>query len=82
MKTITLFEGDGIGPEITQTVLDVFKALEVPIEFEKYDIGQTSYDKTGILIPEDAIESIKRNKLALKAPITTPIGNGFRSSNV
>ncbi|HZK26419.1 MAG TPA: isocitrate/isopropylmalate dehydrogenase family protein, partial [Thermoclostridium sp.] len=82
MKKITLFEGDGIGPEITQTVLDVFKALEVPIEFEKYDIGQTSYDKTGILIPEDAIESIKRNKLALKAPITTPIGKGFRSINV
>lgn len=82
MKTITLFEGDGIGPEITQSVLDVFNALNLPLTFEKYDIGQTAYDKCGELIPNDAIESIKRNKIALKAPVTTPIGKGFRSVNV
>lgn len=82
MKTITLFEGDGIGPEITQCVLDVLHALDLPLIFEKYDIGQTAYDKCGELIPNDSIESIKRNKIALKAPVTTPIGKGFRSVNV
>lgn len=79
---ITLFKGDGIGPEITDEVLRVLNALNLPLEFEEYDIGQTSYDKTGVLIPDEAIESIKRNKVALKAPVTTPIGKGFRSVNV
>lgn len=82
MRTITLFEGDGIGPEITNSVISIFNELNIPIQFEKFDIGQTSYDKTGILIPEEAIMSIKKNKVALKAPITTPIGKGFRSINV
>ena len=79
---ITLFEGDGIGPEITKAVKDVFKALNVDIEYEEYLIGQRAYEKYGTLIPEDAIASIKRNKVALKAPVTTPIGKGFRSVNV
>ena len=79
---ITLFKGDGIGPEITDEVLRVLNALNLPLEFEEFDIGQTSYDKTGVLIPDEAIESIKRNKVALKAPVTTPIGKGFRSVNV
>ena len=79
---ITLFKGDGIGPEITDEVLRVLNALNLPLEFEEFDIGQTSYDKTGVLIPDEAIESIKRNKVALKAPVTIPIGKGFRSVNV
>ena len=79
---ITLFKGDGIGPEITDEVLRVLNALNLPLEFEEFDIGQTSYDKTGVLIPDEAIESIKRNKVALKAPVTTPICKGFRSVNV
>lgn len=79
---ITLFKGDGIGPEITDEVLRVLNALSLPLEFEEFDIGQTSYDKTGVLIPDEAIESIKRNKVALKAPVTTPVGKGFRSVNV
>ena len=79
---ITLFKGDGIGPEITDEVLRVLNALNLPLEFEEFDIGQTSYDKTGVLIPDEAIESIKRNKVALKAPVTTPVGKGFRSVNV
>lgn len=82
MRKITLFEGDGIGPEITESVLKIFKALDIPVEFEKYDIGQISYDKIGELISEEAVESIKRNKVVLKAPVTTPIGKGFRSINV
>ena len=79
---ITLFKGDGIGPEITDEVLRVLNALNLPLEFEEFDIGQTSYDKTRVLIPDEAIESIKRNKVALKAPVTTPVGKGFRSVNV
>ena len=79
---ITLFKGDGIGPEITDEVLRVLNALNLPLEFEEFDIGQTIYDKTGVLIPDEAIESIKRNKVALKAPVTTPVGKGFRSVNV
>ncbi|MEG0169327.1 isocitrate/isopropylmalate dehydrogenase family protein [Anaerorhabdus sp.] len=82
MKTITLFEGDGIGPEITSSVIEILNACHLPLEFEKYDIGQTAYEKCGELIPNDSIESIKRNKVALKAPVTTPIGKGFRSVNV
>ena len=55
---------------------------EKGIEFEEYEIGQISYEKSGTLIPDEAIKSIKRNKVALKAPVTTPIGKGFRSVNV
>lgn len=79
---ITLFKGDGIGPEITEQVIRVLEALNLPLEFEEYEIGQISYEKTGTLIPDEAIESIKQNKVALKAPVTTPIGKGFRSVNV
>lgn len=79
---ITLFKGDGIGPEITAEVVRIINELHLPIEFEEYDIGQTAYEKYGELIPESAIESIKRNRVALKAPVTTPVGKGFRSVNV
>lgn len=79
---ITLFKGDGIGPEISEEVVRVITHLNLPIEFEEYDIGQTALEKCGTLIPNGAIESIKRNKVALKAPVTTPIGKGFRSVNV
>lgn len=79
---ITCFEGDGIGPEITNSVLRILDTLNLDLEFEKYPIGQTAYDICGKLIPDEAIESIKRNKIVLKAPITTPIAKGFRSVNV
>ena len=79
---ITLFKGDGIGPEISDEVVRVINALNLDIVFESFDIGQTAYEKCGELIPQDAIESLKRNKVALKAPVTTPIGKGFRSVNV
>ena len=81
-QKITCFEGDGIGPEITNAVLSILDALHLPIEFEKYDLGLAAYEKTGTLIPEEAIESLKRNRVALKGPCTTPIGHGFRSVNV
>ena len=79
---ITLFEGDGIGPEITHELKRVFKALDLDIEYDEYLIGQRAYEKYGVLIPKEAIESIKRNKVAIKAPVTTPIGTGFKSVNV
>lgn len=82
MQKITLFEGDGIGPEITHEVVRILNTLQLPLEFEPYDIGKIAFESTGELIPSNAIESIKRNKVALKAPVTTPIGHGFRSVNV
>lgn len=79
---ITLFEGDGIGPEITSELKRVFSALDLDIEYEEFLIGQRAFEKYGVLIPEEAVESIKRNKVAIKAPVTTPIGKGFKSVNV
>ena len=79
---ITLFEGDGIGPEIVKELKRVFNALDLDIEYEEFLIGQRAYDKYGVLIPKEAIESIKRNGVAIKAPVTTPIGTGFKSVNV
>lgn len=82
MKKITLIEGDGIGPEITQSVKDIFKAANVPIEWEEENAGQVTFEKVGQLIPDTLIASIKKNKVALKGPITTPVGKGFKSVNV
>jgi isocitrate dehydrogenase (NAD+) len=81
-RKITLFEGDGIGPEITAAVVRVLANLDLPIEYERCDIGQTAFEKTGVLIPDEAVASLRRNQVALKAPVTTPIGKGFRSVNV
>ncbi len=82
MRAITLFEGDGIGPELTQSVLSIFDVLKLPLEFERYDAGLTSFEKTGQLLPAEALASVRRNKVFLKAPITTPVASGFRSINV
>ncbi len=82
MPKVTLIPGDGIGPEITQVMLAVVDALKVPIEWEIFDAGHKVFNTLGILVPEAAFESIKRNKVAIKGPITTPIGSGFRSINV
>ena len=79
---ITLFEGDGIGPEITRELKRVFEALYLDIEYDEYLIGQRAYEKYGVFIPPEAIESIRRNRIAIKAPVTTPIGTGFKSVNV
>ena len=79
---VTLFKGDGIGPEICESVKAVFQALNVGIEFEEFEVGEAEYLRHGALIPQVAFDSIDRNKILLKAPITTPIGKGFRSCNV
>ena len=82
MKKVTLIEGDGIGPEIIASVKKIFEAAGVPIEWEEENAGETVFETKGEFIPESLIESIKRNKVALKGPITTPVGHGFQSINV
>lgn len=82
MKKVTLIEGDGIGPEITRAVLDIFAAARVPISWEYENAGQTTLEAKGELIPTSLTQSITKNKIALKGPITTPVGQGFKSVNV
>ena len=82
MVSVTLIEGDGIGPEITRAVKEIFKVVEVPIQWEEENAGQTALDQTGELLPSSLIKSIERNRVALKGPITTPVGKGFKSVNV
>ncbi len=80
--TITLIPGDGIGPEIVSATVRVLEATGVEIEWETQIIGAQALEKYGTTIPDATIESIKRNKVALKGPLTTPIGKGFTSVNV
>lgn len=82
MKKVTLIKGDGIGPEIAESVINIFHAIDVPVEFEEKFAGYEVYKKTGNQIPEDVYESIEKNGVVLKGPLTTPIGEGFRSINV
>ena len=82
MKKVTLIPGDGIGKEISESLVQIFKAAKVPVEFETENAGTDVYEKTGELIPESLYESVEKNKIAIKGPITTPIGKGFRSINV
>lgn len=79
---ITLIPGDGIGPEVTSAARKVIAAAGVIIDWEIMDGGAGAIEKYRTTLPEETIESIKKNKLALKGPITTPIGGGFTSINV
>ena len=80
--TVTLIPGDGIGPEITAAVKDIFAAANAPITWDEHNAGESVLAATGTLIPDTLIDSIKKNKVALKGPCSTPIGKGFRSVNV
>ena len=82
MKKVTLISGDGIGPEIVESVKKIFEAAGVQIEWEEMDAGITAFEKYGEVLPNFTLESIINNKIALKAPLTTPVGKGFRSVNV
>lgn len=82
MKTVTLIPGDGIGPEISQSVIKIFEAAKVPIQFEIVEAGAKMMSKEKTPLPQSVLDSIQKNKIALKGPITTPIGSGFRSVNV
>jgi isocitrate dehydrogenase (NAD+) len=80
--TITLIPGDGIGPEVSAAVVRIIEAAGVDIQWETHYAGAQALEKFGNTLPDDLLESIKRNRLALKGPITTPIGKGFTSVNV
>lgn len=82
MKTVTLIPGDGIGPEITNSVIEIIKKSGLDINWDIQLAGINAVEKYGTTIPDETIQSIKKNKVALKAPVTTPIGKGFRSVNV
>ena len=79
---VTLIKGDGIGPEISQAMKEVVGALDLDLEFEEINAGLSVFEKEGTYIPEALFDSINKNKIAIKGPITTPIGHGFRSINV
>src|SRR6201995_1224916 len=80
--TITLIPGDGIGPEVTEAVLRILHAAGVAIDWERHDAGVLAFERTGRALPPELIDSIRRNKVALKGPVTTPIAEGFTSVNV
>jgi isocitrate dehydrogenase (NAD+) len=80
--TVTLIPGDGIGPELTTAMCRVVEATGVDIEWEIAEAGAGVVEKHGTPLPEHVLESIRKNKVAIKGPITTPIGTGFRSVNV
>jgi isocitrate dehydrogenase (NAD+) len=79
---VTLIPGDGTGPEITEATRRVLEATGVEFRWHVKDAGLNVLEKTGTVLPEDVIESIRETKVGLKGPITTPVGKGFRSANV
>lgn len=82
MQRITLINGDGIGPEISQSVMQIIKASGLEIDWDIQTAGEDVIQQVGTPLPQRVLDSIKQNKIALKAPVTTPIGKGFRSVNV
>ena len=79
---ITLIPGDGVGPEVTEAARRVLEATGVKFNWDIVSAGSTAMEQTGTPLPGEVLESIKRNKVALKGPVTTPVGTGFRSVNV
>lgn len=82
MHKVTLIPGDGIGPSITEAVVRVIEAAGVEIEWDRQSAGMAAVEKYGTPLPEQTLESLRRNKISLKAPLTTPVGGGYRSVNV
>jgi isocitrate dehydrogenase (NAD+) len=79
---ITLIPGDGVGPEVTEATRRVLEATGVKFRWETVEVGENAMKKYGTPLPDSVIASVKRNKIALKGPVTTPVGSGFRSVNV
>jgi len=79
---VTLIPGDGIGPEVSKATQEVITASGAPIEWEVVEAGAACIAEYGTPLPEHVVETIRRNKVALKGPVTTPVGKGFRSVNV
>ena len=82
MYTVTLIPGDGIGPDISQAAVRVVEATGIKVEWERMEAGLSAAEKYKDPLPGHVVESIQRNKVALKGPLTTPVGTGFRSVNV
>jgi len=82
MHNVTMIPGDGIGPEITKAAKRVIDATGISIEWDVVNAGIDVYEKEGVLVPQKVFDSIEKNKIVLKGPITTPIGKGFSSINV
>ena len=82
MKRVTLIKGDGIGPEITDSVMKIINAAGVAIDWDIQTAGADLIETEGSPLPQRVLDSVKQNKIALKSPVTTPIGKGFRSVNV
>jgi isocitrate dehydrogenase (NAD+) len=80
--TITLIPGDGIGPEVTEAVVRIFQCAGVDVDWERHDAGVTAFKLHNQSLPGTLLDSIRRNKVALKGPVTTPIAEGFTSVNV
>jgi isocitrate dehydrogenase (NAD+) len=80
--TLTLIPGDGIGPEVTEAVVRILAASGVSIDWERHDAGVLAVERGGVPLPVELLDSIRRNRVALKGPVTTPIGTGFTSVNV
>jgi isocitrate dehydrogenase (NAD+) len=81
-QTISVISGDGIGPEIMGASIRVLDVLDCGFDYEYVEAGLNALDQHGDLLPQATLESIRRNKVALKGPLTTPVGMGFRSINV
>lgn len=79
---LTLIAGDGTGPEVVAATTRVVEATGVEIEWDRVSIGAEALERHGTPLPQEALESIRRNRVALKGPVTTPVGSGFRSVNV
>ena len=82
LHTVTLIPGDGIGPAITEAVVKIIEATGAAIEWEEQTAGMTALETEKTPLPDATVESIRRNRVALKGPLTTPVGVGFRSINV
>lgn len=82
MHKVTLIPGDGIGPSIMDAAVRVIEAAGVSIEWDRQIAGMAAVDKLGTPLPDETIESIRRNRVCFKGPLTTPIGGGYRSVNV
>ena len=81
-RMITLIPGDGIGPEVTAATLRVIEAAGAELEWETHLAGTEALERFGEPLPEELLESLRRNRVGLKGPVTTPVGKGFRSVNV
>jgi isocitrate dehydrogenase (NAD+) len=82
MRTITLVEGDGIGPEVTRAVVKILETAGLRVNWDPHVAGVLAIERHGTPLPAELLDSIERNKVALKGPVTTPVGGGFTSVNV